>query len=1457
MAGVIATVVSGTLVVLLVGALRTAQITRALAAEATEAAVIGAYLTRDARALASAASAPGAAEAEANSDSLGVSTADPLGCVGSAPAELVVRLSWPGRAVPLSVVTYSLEPTRGELIRTACDHSGTGVVGSPASVVLGRGFESVTIGCAPVDCSASPELITLSLVAGSGDDPLRYSLSAGLRSSARPAPPVTTEVSVVVLGDGRCPSLELHDGGLVRTAGDIVVDSGCTVPLRDESGQLHVGGSVELADALSDPYEGALIEPASPAETEGTNPSPIGASDTPTSVVVHPLPVTISVDTTFEPGIYVFRQGLTVEAGARVHGEDVLWYVEGGITVDASASIDLDAAEAGPYEGVVVWAATDDPVAIGNDATPSSLGGVVYAPEAPVSVTRRAGICIDAIVAGSLAFDGNGPVHIGDGSDRCDTTASLWTPSSLGSRVMMWVDASDGASVTVNAADAISEWSDRSGGGRSALQDQALEQPTWETGSINGLAAVRFDGVDDSLEFDGSLLAGREYSIAAVARRASARPSNLYLGGAATELGLGWEANDVVGHLHAGSWSSVGVATFAGAAPAQVHLAAATRAQRIVRIDGAEGAVSPGVEPLGSWPGAVVGAGRGSSFDGHVGEVVVVDGALSPSDAARLEAYLAWKWGTAAGLPVGHVHAAAPPLSYAPAAPSAVTAIAGDGEAAIAWSSSTATGRRAPDRFVIEVADDAGFTDPLTVDAERPATEPNVVAATLPDNDVPMWVRVAGANEWGVGPFTATGPFTARDYRSAVLAASPAAYWRLGEPSGEVVYDETDAQAHGRAVDVARSSVGAVASATDTALEIPGPSARLDFDVPTPLSTLAGAVSVSVWFRTSGPGVVLARAGDGVVAPLVYVGGDGALRASFAVASDPTDDEVAVGGPVADGTWHHVVSTSDGSSLRLYLDGALVASGRVRDVPWVATPDLLVAGGVTAGTLWPSTPPSAFVGEVDEVSVHPTALADAEVAALHLSGVTGTNDLVAPSAPESTLRPTPSQVTVTWSTPTASTAVGYRVFRNGVLIRQLVTNAPVVDAAYAADTDSSYAVEAYDSRGNRSPAVPRTARPMVLVVDTTRSTGTTVSLPLRGSVDAVIDWDGACATTPATTTTVIADPARSVDTSCTYAQPGTYTIRVFGSVARYGFGPQSGTPPLMPSQDKITSVGAWGDLGVTSFAGAFVRASNLVSVPADLPATVEDTSHMFQRTASFNQDLGGWDTSNVRTMSYMFQYAAVFNNGCGRGVANCPSIASWDMSNVTKTDRLFESANAFNQNIGAWDMSSVTTLQAMFYAVTGSNPTFNNGCAPGVSTTACASIGSWDTSSVVSLRTTFFSASAFNQDISGWDTSRVTSMYQTFAQASRFDQPIGVWSVGNVQTMWRAFNGAAAFDQDLGDWDTSRVTDMVDMFRNASTFNRDLSGWCVSSITSQPSNFATGATSWLLPKPVWGTCPAP
>jgi len=41
------------------------------------------------------------------------------------------------------------------------------------------------------------------------------------------------------------------------------------------------------------------------------------------------------------------------------------------------------------------------------------------------------------------------------------------------------------------------------------------------------------------------------------------------------------------------------------------------------------------------------------------------------------------------------------------------------------------------------------------------------------------------------------------------------------------------------------------------------------------------------------------------------------------------------------------------------------------------------------------------------------------------------------------------------------------------------------------------------------------------------------------------------------------------------------------------------------------------------------------------------------------------------------------------------------------------------------------------------------------------------------------------------------------------------------------------------------------------SFNQDLSGWCVSNIADgqEPPLFDQGQTSWVLDRPVWGTCP--
>lgn len=81
------------------------------------------------------------------------------------------------------------------------------------------------------------------------------------------------------------------------------------------------------------------------------------------------------------------------------------------------------------------------------------------------------------------------------------------------------------------------------------------------------------------------------------------------------------------------------------------------------------------------------------------------------------------------------------------------------------------------------------------------------------------------------------------------------------------------------------------------------------------------------------------------------------------------------------------------------------------------------------------------------------------------------------------------------------------------------------------------------------------------------------------------------------------------------------------------------------------------------------------------------------------------------------------------------------------------------------------------------------------------------------------------------------------------------WDVSKVTNMRNMFKRTFSFNQDISTWDVSKVTNMIEMFHLASAFNQDLSGWCVSLIPSESTDFDTGADAWVLPRPVWGTCP--
>lgn len=138
---------------------------------------------------------------------------------------------------------------------------------------------------------------------------------------------------------------------------------------------------------------------------------------------------------------------------------------------------------------------------------------------------------------------------------------------------------------------------------------------------------------------------------------------------------------------------------------------------------------------------------------------------------------------------------------------------------------------------------------------------------------------------------------------------------------------------------------------------------------------------------------------------------------------------------------------------------------------------------------------------------------------------------------------------------------------------------------------------------------------MVLQFDTNLSDGTTITLPLKGTVNVTVDWgDGQSDTYTA---------AALYDH--TYAVEGSYTVEISGNLTQFG-----NSFTAIPNNDKLLAVTSFGDIGLTSLSGAFISAKNLIQVPDDLPATVTNLEAMFYDCTSFNQNIGSWDVSEVK-----------------------------------------------------------------------------------------------------------------------------------------------------------------------------------------------------------------------------------
>ena len=316
-------------------------------------------------------------------------------------------------------------------------------------------------------------------------------------------------------------------------------------------------------------------------------------------------------------------------------------------------------------------------------------------------------------------------------------------------------------------------------------------------------------------------------------------------------------------------------------------------------------------------------------------------------------------------------------------------------------------------------------------------------------------------------------------------------------------------------------------------------------------------------------------------------------------------------------------------------------------------------------------------------------------------------------------------------------------------------------------------------------------RPFITTWETTTA-NETITIPGTGTY--TIDWGD---DTPST--------SASGSASHTYAEPGTYTVKITGGLERFNLNNDRGNAP------KLQSIEQWGDMKWTSMEGAFWGAANMVYNATDAPdlSGVNSTAYMFS-ASSFNGNVSDWDVSSVTDMNSMFYTASAFNG----------EISGWDVSSVTDMDGMFTAASAFNQPLSDWDVSSVTDMGDMFR-----NSAFNQ------------PLSDWDVSSVTDMNAMFRTSSSFDQDLSGWNVSSVTDMSLMFYSASAFNGDISGWDVSSVNNMNAMFRGASAFNGEISGWNVSQVANMNAMFYSASAFNQDISGWDVSQVGDMNTMF--------------------
>ena len=226
-----------------------------------------------------------------------------------------------------------------------------------------------------------------------------------------------------------------------------------------------------------------------------------------------------------------------------------------------------------------------------------------------------------------------GATIVSNGTMRLDQSGA----GSPVSGMLYWLDASDGATLTVNASNRVSQWSDKSGNSQHFTQAAAARQPLLVANALSGKPVLRFDGVTNRLVLGSSTSPQTVFIVNKVTTGSSLRGIwglNQADTGIRMTSATAWQqpgnANDF-GNPAGSAMYINGIETSTFTASAAHLLEVARSSSTTYAATGLGDYFSSGSVPP-------------RPFCGDIAEVLVYGRALSVTERQQVESYLALKW---------------------------------------------------------------------------------------------------------------------------------------------------------------------------------------------------------------------------------------------------------------------------------------------------------------------------------------------------------------------------------------------------------------------------------------------------------------------------------------------------------------------------------------------------------------------------------------------------------------------------------------------------------------------------------------------------------------------------------------------------------------------------------------------------------------------------------------------